>query len=803
MNRRIKNLRKALFEVKPSICAERARYFTETMKKTEGEYIAIRRAKAFANVLEKMSININKDEIIVGNQASKPKAAPIFPEYSVDWLEREFNGNPYLFNERPGDKFYYEEETKKEILEILKYWKGESMYENFRKSLPDECNHAWDMGIIDDVWVSAAGFGNVIVDYDMVLNYGLKEVIRRAKDKMKMLDLTVADNVKKHWFLESVIIADEAVIKFANRFARKCKEMASSEDNKERRDGLLAMYNNLLNVPENPVRTFWEAVQSVWIILLAQYIETNGHSVSLGRFDQYLYKFYRNDIEKGILDKDKALEIVEAFFLKANELNKLRSWEDTEFFLGYQMFINLSVAGQTEDGRDAVNDVSYLCVDASRELKVFTPSVSVKRSDYNSKEFIDYTLKAVQEHKGGQPAFYNDKAFIRILENMGVDKKDAWNWANVGCIESSIPGKWDFASKGPWFNIAKILELTLNNGKDPFTGITLLKGDGDLTTFNSMDEIMDAYKKQLAYFMKLQAITENINDEFHKMFDINAFRSSIVNDCIERGLSLIEGGSVYSAEGGPIVGPNTAGDSLAAIEYVIFEKKLLTGEQLAHALETNFEDMDTTPAGEEIRQLLLNKPPKFGNDNDKADKWPYEIENFVGSYYHKKLKNSRYGKGPLPGCYSLDISPVTGNIPFGMKVGATANGRKSKAPLNNGISPCNGMEKLGPTAAAKSVGKMPSIWFQKGAIFNMRLDKKTLLSDDGRMRTAAIIKTLFDNYGTHIQFNVVNNDVLKDAQKHPEKYSDLMVRISGYSALFTPLSREMQNDLIERAKFDV
>ncbi len=803
MNKRIEQLRKSLFEAKPSICPERARYFTESMKKTEGEYIAIRRAKAFANVLEKMSIYVADNEIIVGNQASKPKAAPIYPEYSVDWLVNEFNGKPYFFHERPGDKFYYSKEIKEELLSTIEYWKGKSLYENFRNVLPDECNKAWEMGVTDDVWVSAAGFGNVIVDYEMVLNYGLKQVVKKAQEKMKSLDLAVADNIKKYWFLESVIISNEAVINFAHRFAERCMQMIATERDEKRKAELQIIANNTRNVPENPAKTFWEAVQSVWMVLLVQYIETNGHSVSLGRFDQYLYKFYKNDLEKGIIDRNQALEIIEAFFIKVNELNKLRSWLDTEFFLGYQMFINLSIAGQDADGRDAVNDISYLCLDACKELKLFTPSVSIKHFDNTSTEFIDYGLQIVQEHKGGQPAFYNDKAFIKILKNMGIEEKDAYNWANVGCIEASIPGKWDFASKGPWLNAAKILEITLNNGKDPFSGIKLCNGDGDLTTFKNMDEIMNAYKKQLSYFMRIQEITENINDELHKMLDINPFRSSLVTDCIERGLDLIEGGSVYSAEGGPVVGTNTAGDSLSAINYVIFEEKLLTAEQLVHALETNFENMDTVPTGEEIRQLLINKCPKFGNDDDKADKWPFEIENYIGSYYHNVMKNSRYGKGPIPSCYSMDLSPVTGNIPFGMKVGATANGRKSKKPLNNGISPCNGAERTGPTAAAKSVGKMPSIWFQKGAIFNMRLDKKTLNREDGRKRVAAIIKTLFNDYGCHIQFNVIDNETLIDAQKHPEEYTDLMVRISGYSALFTPLSPEIQNDLIQRAIFEV
>lgn len=803
MSTRTKKLRDELMGITPQICPERAVIFTESMKKSEGQPIVKRRAEAFFEVLEKMSIYIRENELIVGNQASTPRAAPVFPEYSVEWIEKEFNGDPYYFNERPNDVFEYSEDTKAKLLEVFEYWRGKTVLSNLRKLLPEEANNAWNMGIIDEGWVSEAGFGNVLPDYEILLKQGLEGVIRRAKQRMKELDLREPDQIKKYWFLESVIKSNEAVINFSQRFAEKLEKMAQEERNKEKKTELEIMAANCRRVPAKPAATFWEAVQFVWFIHLAIQIESNGHAISLGRFDQYLYPFYKKDIENGVISKEKALEIVESFFVKTNEVNKLRPWGGAEFFPGYHMAENLAIGGQTRDGKDAVNELTYAILDATENMRLPYPSVSLKWFEGTSKEFMSRALEVVDKHEGGQPAFYNDLGVMRMLKNMGVANDDLYNWAPVGCIEASIPGKWDFAAKGAWLNTTKVLELTLNNGKDPATGITLLPGDGELTDFENVNEIMRAFKKQLHYFMELQVITEHINDEVHKQLDINAFRSSLIEDCIGRGKSLIEGGSIYSADGGPTVGAMTAGDSLAAIETAVFEKKWITKEELKHALDTNFEDNTTTPTGEEIRQILLNKTPKFGNDDDKADKWTIEINDFMGSTYHNDFKNSRYGKGPIPGTYAYSQSSVTGNVAFGKFVGATPDGRKAGEPLNNGVSPSNGAAKNGPVAAINSVSKLPSIWFQKGALFNMSLNPSVLKSEAGRRRVTSLIETLFRHYQYHIQFNVVGVETLKDAQKNPEKYKDLMVRVAGYSAFFTPLNKDLQDDIIRREEMKV
>lgn len=800
---RIEKLRSNLFAATPEISVQRARYFTESMKSSEGEYIGLRRAKAFQYVLENIDIYLLEDELIVGSQAEKPKASPIYPEYSYEWIEREFEGNPYYFDKRPGDNFNYTEQTKTELLTILQYWHGKSIYETFRKIIPQKANQAWDIGAIDDTWVSGAGFGNVVLDYGIIVDYGLEYYIKKIEDRIETINLTEPGEYKKLWNLEAMLISLKAVISYAHRFSEEAYKLAEKEKSGKRREELLTIAENLKTVPEKPAKNFWQGLQSTWFVLLALHLETNGHAISLGRFDQFLYNLYEKDAISGTISKEQAQELVSAFFIKCNELNKLRSWPDTAFFLGYQMFVNLAIGGQNEKGEDSVNELSYITLYASADLKLFTPSISIKYFDKTPDEFLHQALISLEQHNGGMPAFYNDRAFIRTLRDLGIAEEDLHNWVPDGCIEATIPGKWDFAAKGPWLNIGKVLELTLNNGKDPKTGITIFEGKGTLETFKSIDEIFEAFKEQLHKFMELQVTIEHINDYLHIQNDLNLFRSALIEGSIERGLDLIEGGSKYSVDGGPTAGNITTGDSLAAIDYAVFKKKLISGAQLSHALKTNFLDQTTIPLGKDIQQLLINKAPKYGNDNDEADQWSYKVLDYIGRCYRHDFKNSRYGKGPVPCCYAISQSPVTGNIAFGASTGATPDGRSDGKPFNNGISPNNGSEKSGPTAAVNSVAKMPSIWFQKGAILNMRLLQNSLSTVEGRNRTIALIKVFFEKYGQHIQFNLMNNEVYKEAQKHPEQYADLLVRVSGYSTLFVPLAKEVQDDIMERTEFTI
>lgn len=803
MNERIQRLRKELTEQKPYVDGERCKIFTESMKTTDGLPIIIRRAKSFYEVLDKMTVWVKPGELIVGNMAKNAKSSPVFPEYSAQWILEELDGKPYRWEDRPGDKFYILPEDEKIVRECAEYWNGKTLYDYVRKNLPKEVNDAWDAGVTDETWVCAAGLGNEIVDYKMVVEKGLEDVLTRIQEKKDSIDILDPDALKQLHFLEAAKLGNEAVLNYSNRLADKCEEEAGKTDDPEYKKELMELAEICRYVPFHPARTFQEAVQSIFMVLLAVHMESNGHAISLGRFDQYVYPLYKKDIEEGRITKEKALEIIECFFIKCNELNKLRSWPDTEFFMGYQMFINLAICGQTVEGKDATNDISRMCIQACRELKLITPSVSVKCFDGTTDEVLMDALEATIEHKGGMPAFYNDKAFIKILRDMGVAEEDLVDWCPDGCIEASIPGKWDFAAKGPWLSIEKVLEITLNNGKDPATGTVFRKPDKNIVASSSMEDIFEEYKKTLKYFLDLNCLTEHINDEVHVRYDLNAFRSSLVQDCIGRCLDLVEGGALYSADGGPTAGTISAGDALTGIEYLVFDKKILTMEQLLHACATNFEDESTTPTGKEIQMIMKNKVPKFGNDDDYADKWVVAIEEYVGHSLNHDYKSSKYGKGPVPCCFAYSQTPVTGNISFGSRIGATPDGRSAGEPVNNGVSPANGSERNGATAACNSVAKIPTIYDQKGNIFNMRLAPSTIANQESRQKILDMMRALFDKDAEQIQFNVVDNEVLKEAQKRPEDFPDLMVRVSGYSALFTSLGVACQNDVINRTEVEM
>ena len=803
MNERIQRLRKELTEQKPYVDGERCKIFTESMKTTDGLPIIIRRAKSFYEVLDKMTVWVKPGELIVGNMAKNAKSSPVFPEYSAQWILEELDGKPYRWEDRPGDKFYILPEDEKIVRECAEYWNGKTLYDYVRKNLPKEVNDAWDAGVTDETWVCAAGLGNEIVDYKMVVEKGLEDVLTRIQEKKDSIDILDPDALKQLHFLEAAKLGNEAVLNYSNRLADKCEEEAGKTDDPEYKKELMELSEICRYVPSNPARTFQESVQSIFMVLLGVHMESNGHAISLGRFDQYVYPLYKKDIEEGRITKEKALEIIECFFIKCNELNKLRSWPDTEFFMGYQMFINLAICGQTVEGKDATNDISRMCIQACRELKLITPSVSVKCFDGTTDEVLMDALEATIEHKGGMPAFYNDKAFIKILREMGVAEEDLVDWCPDGCIEASIPGKWDFAAKGPWLSIEKVLEITLNNGKDPATGTVFRNPDKDIVASSSMEDIFEEYKKTLKYFLDLNCLTEHINDEVHVRYDLNAFRSSLVQDCIGRCLDLVEGGALYSADGGPTAGTISAGDALTGIEYLVFDKKILTMEQLLHACATNFEDESTTPTGKEIQMIMKNKVPKFGNDDDYADKWVVAIEEYVGHSLNHDYKSSKYGKGPVPCCFAYSQTPVTGNISFGSRIGATPDGRSAGEPVNNGVSPANGSERNGATAACNSVAKIPTIYDQKGNIFNMRLAPSTIANQESRQKILDMMRALFDKDAEQIQFNVVDNEVLKEAQKRPEDFPDLMVRVSGYSALFTSLGVACQNDVINRTEVEM
>lgn len=789
---RVQRLRKRMTSISPEICIERAHSVTESYKQTEADPIVLRRAKALERVLSEMSIYIEDDELIVGNQASKPRAAPIFPEYSIDWIEQELDE----FEKRSGDRFFISGENRKGLKRIFRYWRKKTVKERVFSTLPQFVRIAEKMGVINNEGNYTSGDGHIVVDFERVLDKGLLGVTREVKDQLETSDLADSIYLRKKPFLEAALIVCEAAIDFAKRYSQRAKQMGENEEDSQRKKELLQIANVCSWVPANPPRNFHEAIQCIWFVQLILQIESNGHSVSLGRFDQYMYAFYKKDFRKGILTREKVSELVECLWIKLFSINKIRPWSQSHYNSGYPTYQNVTIGGQTKEGEDAVNELSYICLDAVAETRLTEPNLYVRIHNRTPENYL-YKCAQVVKKGFGMPAFVNDEIIIPSLLARKVAVKDAYNYSMVGCVEAAVPGKWGYRPTGmSFFNMMKVLELALNDGKDPITGIRLCPGNGDLTTFASFDETMRAWEKQVKFYVKTHVTLDAVIDHALEDLTPDVFCSALVNNCIKRGKTIKEGGAIYDFVSGIQVGLANLANSLAAIKKLVFEDKSIGPYELKRALNSNFKGI----RGERIRQILINKAPKYGNDDSRVD----ILGRKAFDYYIKEIenyKNTRYARGPIGGTYYPSTATVSANVPMGAAVQATPDGRKAHQPLAEGASPAQGTDKLGPTAVVKSLSKMPTMLMTGGQLLNLRFSPSMLKSESELNNFAVFIKTFFkDLEGWHVQFNVVSSKVLKKAQEQPEQYSDLIVRVAGYCAHFTSLTPETQNDIIRRTE---
>ncbi len=791
MTERIKSLKEEIVSITPELSIERAILVTETYKVTEGEPIVLRRAKAIEKILKDMTIYIEKEQLLVGNQAHKPRSAPVFPEYSWDWLLEELD----QFERRPSDKFIVGEDDKQKLREILNYWPGRTVKDKAISMQSEEVKLATRIGVVEWEGNVTSGNGHITVDFEMALRQGLNSIIAETQQKLSQLDIVEPSNLKKRYFLEAVLIVLRAVVQFGGRYARLAGELADVETNERRKAELEKIAAICTWVPANPPRTFHEALQMVWFLQLILQIESNGHSVSLGRFDQFMYPFYRQTIDDEELTREMALELLECFFIKLSTINKIRSWLHTQVVAGYPTYQNICIGGQTPDGENAINDLSYLCLDALSELKLPEPNFYVRYHDKCSEDFLINCCKVIKMGFG-MPALVNDTVIIPSLLNRGVTLEDAFNYATMGCLEVSVPGKWGYRANGKSkFNLLKVLELALNNGVDPQTGIQLCPGNGNLASFSSFNEVMQSWKRQLEYYTRLHVIADNINSLAMEELAPDILCSALVHDCIDRGKPILEGGAIYDIESGAQIGVPNVGNALAAIKKLVFEEKMISGEQLKQALDQDFEGTE----GEKIRQILINWAPKYGNDIDYVDFLTKEAYD----YYCKQIpnyKNTRYGRGPIGGNWMPSTVTISSNVPAGKVVGATPDGRKAGQPVADGISPVHGTDKRGPTAIIKSVTKLSTVLMTGGQLLNMRISPESLMDVAQLRKLAMLIRTLFNLSGWHIQFNTISTRILREAQRYPERYSDLVVRVAGYSALFTTLDPDVQEDIIQRSE---
>lgn len=790
-------LRDTLLRVKPKIYSERALLLTESMKETEGHPMIVRRAKGLEKILNEMTILIWPAELIVGNQAPEPRCAPVFPEFGIHNLIEELDGEPMRPEERPGDKFLISEMDEATVRRIAPWWRGKTVEEYKDNLLSDQAYKGYRGQRAFSIHHGmAGGGGHLTVDYPEVLRKGLSGIIRGAEDELMKLEVWKPEDFEKRYFLEAVIIVLRAAVNFGNRFSRLAKETAEKEQDPSRKAELGKIAEHCSWVPANPARTFWEAMQSLWFIHLVIQLESNGHSISFGRFDQYMLSFYERDMASGRIKLKDALELIECLFIKSQEINKFRCWAHTQHAAGFPMFQNLTLGGQTRDERPAINDLSWLCLDAAASLKLSQPSISVRCWKGMPEEFLLKCIEVINIHRGGQPALFNDEVIIPSQLALGVSREDAYDYAINSCVQPCEPGKgMKVGSLLAQYNFLKILEITLNNGMDPRSGIQLNPNPGgkDIGTFGSFEELLSAFKQQIEFYNKLMVSGINCVSRALAELTPTPFASALMDDCIKRGRDLHWGGGRYNTAGPIQVGLANVGNCLAALKNVMFEKKRLTAEQIKHALETNFEDDTRIPTGEEIRRILL-QAPKYGNDDDYADLLVKEVFEFAAKDVTKYVV---YGTGAR--C-NTNFATVAGNVPMGKVIGATPDGRKAGMPTNEAMSPVQGTDVSGPTATLKSVAKLNHTLCADGGLLNQKFSPVSFHGLGQVKRIMSLVKTYFALGGIEIQFNVVSAETLRDARKHPEKYPNLLIRVAGYSAFFTTLASAVQDDIISRTE---
>ena len=825
---RITRLVDHLYAKMPEIESYRAKLITESYKETEDQPVITRRAKAFSHILHNIPIIIRDEELIVGSNSIAPRGCQTFPEFSFQWLEDELD----TVATRTADPFYISEQAKADLREVHKYWKGKTTSELATAYMAPEAIRAIDHNIFTPGNYFYNGVGHVTVKYWEVLEIGYEGIMAKAQAELDKCNVGDGDYAERSRFLEAVIMSCQAVIDYADRYAKLALEMAEKCTDPQRKAELLVIASNCSKVPAKGATNFWEACQSFWFVQQLLQMESSGHSISPGRFDQYMYPYYKKDIESGAITRTAAQELLDCIWVKLNDLNKVRDAASAEGFAGYSLFQNLIVGGQDKDGNDVTNDLSFMCIEASMHVHLPAPSLSIRVWNGSPHDLL---IKAAELTRTGigLPAYYNDEVIIPALQNRGLSLADAREYNIIGCVEPQKAGKTEGWHDAAFFNMCRPLELVFANGMDQgeMVGIPT----GDVTRMETFDEFYDAYKKQMEYCISLLVNADNAIDVAHAKRCPLPFLSSMIDDCIARGKTVQEGGAVYNFTGPQGFGIANMADSLYAIRQLVYQEKKFTMEELKEALAWNYGkgldeqsvkeittgilremtesgakvDADTAAAVlksvmnaqmasekmaryQEIHDMIA-EVPKFGNDIPEVDYFARD----VAYTYTRPLQNF---KNPRGGQYQAGLYPVSANVPLGGQTGATPDGRYAHTPVADGVSPSAGKDVNGPTAAASSVAKLDHFIVSNGTLFNQKFHPSALSGREGLEKFVALIRSYFDQKGMHMQFNVVSRETLLDAQAHPENYKHLVVRVAGYSALFTTLSKSLQDDIIRRTE---
>ena len=792
LTERMKEFREEVLDEKPYIDAQRAILATLAYKENLNQPRVMVRAKMLEKVLDHMSIYIEDKSLLAGNQATKNRNAPIFPEYTMEFVMNELN----QFEKRDGDVFYITEKTKEQLREIAPFWQNNNLRARGEALLPEEVRVFMETGVFGMEGKLNAGDAHLAVNYERILKDGLRGYEKRVKEYKATLDLTDPESIDKYCFYNAVLIVLEAVRNFANRYSVLAKDLAEKELNQERKIELLEISRICSKVPYEPAETFQEAVQSVWFIQLILQIESNGHSLSYGRFDQYMYPYYDRDIKNGTIKESEALELLTCLWIKTLTINKVRSQAHTLSSAGSPMYQNVTIAGQTIDKKDAVNDLSFLVLKSVAQTRLTQPNLTVRYHKNINKHFLDECVE-VMRLGFGMPALNNDEIIIPSFMDWQVKEEDAYNYSAIGCVETAVPGKWGYRCTGmSYINFPRMLLCTMNNGVDLTSNKRFTKGYGYFTEMESYEELLKAWDKTIREITRYSVIVENVIDKASERDVPDILCSALTDDCIARGKTIKEGGAVYDFISGLQVGIANMADCLAAIKKLVYEEKKITRQELWNAILDDF----SSPKNKKIQEMLIREAPKYGNDDDYVDQLIVEA---YDSYIEEieKYPNTRYNRGPIGGIRYAGTSSISANVGQGMSTMATPDGRNAFEPLAEGCSPAHNSDKNGPTAVFKSVSKLRTNKITGGVLLNQKMTPQMLSTEENRQKLELLIKTFFNRlHGYHVQYNIVSKETLIDAQKHPENHKDLIVRVAGYSAFFNVLSKKTQDDIIGRTE---
>jgi len=774
-------IRERLLHNEREIDVERARYATQSYQDSEGQPMPIRRAKMLLHLVRRMSIGIHPDELIVGNRSLLPRMGVIAPEGAVEWVDRELDILPI----RPQDRFNIRPEQIQELREeIFPYWRGKTLEDIVAARTPDKVNRAIQGRVFSLNQVDHAQ-GHILPDVETWLRLGIRGLRKKVEAARCQPEVQAAAH---QVFYDAALITLQAAQEFMARYASLARYMAEQARGEARGRELEHIAAVCDWICENPPRDFWEALQSAWFLFVLLQIESNASSFSPGRFDQYMLPFLERDLESGRLTLSEAQDLLEHLWLKFNEIVLLRSSASARYFAGFPIGFNIVVGGQLPDGSDATNILSYMCLRAQADLGLPQPNLSIRVHRDSPQEFL-MTASSVISRGSGMPQVFNDEVIVPGQINRGIAPEDALNYAVVGCVELSVPGKALGWSDAAMFNMTRVLELTLFGGLDPHTGQQIGLRTPALDEMESFEEFEAAYDRQLAHFVELMVEGCNIVDRVHAEILPSPFLSLVVDDCIERGIDVTAGGARYNFSGVQGVQVANVADSLAAVRQAVFEERWLAAEELLSALRADYE------GHEALRQRLLNRVPKYGNDDDRVDslarKWADRYSELVARY--PTVRGGVY----QPGFYT-----VSAHVPMGANVGATPDGRRAGEPLaDGGLSPSAGRDRKGPTAVLRSVGKIHLELASNGTLLNMKFLPSVF---DGRRALEKFV-TLLRGFCAlripHVQFNVASSTMLRQAQANPEEYRHLVVRVAGYSAYFVELDRELQDEIIRRTEF--